>query len=247
MFNNNWSTEQIEQELAAGTRAKAGTDTFDPGYEPPLSSTLGKDAAAVLSKVTDLLENQSLFKSEVRSLRDEIDQLRKENRDERSKFTRAAEEMERELADLRQAKADLERLLGAARGRKVSPPQFPDEEYLARPLVIRTSQSEYLGVLGKVRKHFALRDFVYLVETSANGRRVDLAWELKGGHWSLVVTLEEAGNEQHFILVTQKTVTPSKNVVTEIVRMNVNGSDVPDSLLLSLFKKIKDTFDRQNP
>lgn len=249
MFNSNWSTEQIEQELSATVKGERRTDGPDPAFEPPLSGGGGQDAAAVLSKVTDLLENQSLFKSEVRTLRDEIAALRKERRQDQARYNDAVTAMERELDELRQAKADLEKLMGAGRsfsGKGAGFPQFPDEKYLARPLVIRTQQSEYLGVLGKVRKHFALRDFVYLVETNAHGRKVDLSWERKGEQWSLVVILLEPDQEQHFILVTQQTVTPSKNVVTEIVRLNVNGQDVPDSLLLSLFKKIKDTFDQQS-
>lgn len=252
MFNNNWSTEQIEQELStmnADGRKAAPTDVADPSYEAHLSSAPSQDAAAVLAKVTDLLENQSLFKSEVRTLRDEIAALRQEREQDQARYDETAFSMERELGELRQAKADLESLLASGRirnGRAASAPEFPDEKYLARPLVIRTQQSEYLGVLGKVRKHFALRDFVYLVETNANGRKVDLVWEKQDKLWSLLVTLEENGQEQHFVLVTQMTTTPSKNIVTEIVRLNVNGADVPDSLLLSLFKKIKDTFDRQS-
>ncbi|MBU1611999.1 MAG: MerR family transcriptional regulator [Proteobacteria bacterium] len=249
MFNNNWSTEQIEQELAAPGRTDRRVDATAASFASPLSSGGFNDASAVLAKVTDLLENQSLFKSEVRTLRDEIAEMRKERSDEKSRYGQAITVMEREMEELRHAKEQLERMLRTGRSggtTSAKAPQFPSEDYLARPLVIRTSQSEYLGVLGKVRKHFALRDFVYLVETNASGRKVDLNWEKQGKQWTLVVTLEEPEQEQHFILVTQETTTPNKNRVTEIVRLNVNGADVPDSLLLSLFKKIKDTFDRQS-
>lgn len=247
MFNNNWSTEQIEQELTTLGGAR-GTDRAD-GHGSRMSGGVPQDAAAVLAKVTDLLENQSLFKSEVRTLRDEIATLRHERKQDQVRYENVVSVMERELEELRRTKADLESLMASGRfysKKAATTPQFPDEKYLACPLVIRTQQSEYLGVLGKVRKHFALRDFVYLVETNANGRSVDLAWEKQGKLWSLRVSLHENGLEQHFVLVTQKTITPSKNVVAEIVRLNVNGADVPDSLLLSLFKKIKDTFDRQS-
>jgi hypothetical protein len=101
-------------------------------------------------------------------------------------------------------------------------------------------------VLGKVQKHFALRDFVFMIErNAAAGRKLDLSWELREDQWVLLVTSRdgEEGREQHVVLVTQKTVTPSRNTVTEIVRLNINGNDVPDSLLLTLFKKVKDGFD----
>ncbi len=244
MFNSNWSTEQIEQELASSLASGTRSDAADPSFNPPLSAGAGSDASVVLARVTDLLENQSLFKSEVRSLRDEIAELRQERLNEQKRYDQALSSMELEMADLRLLKMDQEGLGGGKRSKAARAPQFPLEDYLACPLVIRTSQDEFLGVLGKVRKHFALRDFVYLVETSVKGRSVELSWELQNKHWSLVVSLEEDDQEQHFILVTQETVTPSKNVVTEILSLNINGADVPDSLLLSLFKKIKDTFDK---
>ncbi len=244
MFNSNWSTEQIEQELAASLASGARADADKPSFDPSHLTTASNDASVVLARVTDLLENQSLFKSEVRSLRDEIAELRKERLNEQKRYDQVLLNMELELADLKLSKSGKEQLGGDKRVKAARAPQFPLEDYLARPLVIRTSQDEFLGVLGKVRKHFALRDFVYLVETSASGRHVELSWELQNKHWALVVTLEEDDQQQHFILVTQETVTPSKNVVAEILRLNINGEDVPDSLLLSLFKKIKDTFDK---
>jgi hypothetical protein len=50
--------------------------------------------------------------------------------------------------------------------------------------------------------------------------------------------------EQTIVLVARKTVTPSKNTVTEVQRLNINGKDVPDTLMLSLFKQLREGFQR---
>ncbi|WP_022662659.1 MerR family transcriptional regulator [Paucidesulfovibrio longus] len=246
MFNNNWSTEQIEQELAL--RYASGGSVAEARSEKPAEDmdSMVRGMGGVLEKMTDLLENQSLFRSEIRSLRDELAGLKQERQQSEKRYLGALEQMEQEVASLRRAKDELERLL---RQGGSGAPVFPSEEYLSRPLVIRTEQGEYLGVLGKVQKHFALRDFVFMIErNAAAGRRMDMSWEKRDDHWVLLVSARDSedAREQHVVLVTQKTVTPSRNTVTEIVRLNINGNDVPDSLLLSLFKKVKDGFDAWN-
>lgn len=246
MFNNNWSTEQIEQELAL--RYASGGSVAEARSEKPAEDmdSMVRGMGGVLEKMTDLLENQSLFRSEIRSLRDELAGLKQERQQSEKRYLGALEQMEQEVASLRRAKDELERLL---RQGGCGAPVFPSEEYLSRPLVIRTEQGEYLGVLGKVQKHFALRDFVFMIErNAAAGRRMDMSWEKRDDHWVLLVSARDSedAREQHVVLVTQKTVTPSRNTVTEIVRLNINGNDVPDSLLLSLFKKVKDGFDAWN-
>lgn len=120
---------------------------------------------------------------------------------------------------------------------------LPSEAFLSRPLVIRTVQGEYLGVLGGGRKHFTLGDFIALMERNISaGRSIETRWERRTGRWTLVVRArdKESGSDQSILLVVCKTTTPSRNVVTEIVRLNIDGSDVPDSLLLSLFKQVRD-------
>jgi DNA-binding transcriptional MerR regulator len=246
MFNNNWSTEQIEQELAL--RYASGGSVAEARSEKPAEDmdSMVRGMGGVLEKMTDLLENQSLFRSEIRSLRDELAGLKQERQQSEKRYLGALEQMEQEVASLRRAKDELERLL---RQGGCGAPVFPSEEYLSRPLVIRTEQGEYLGVLGKVQKHFALRDFVFMIErNAAAGRRMDMSWEKRDDHWVLLVSARDSedAREQRVVLVTQKTVTPSRNTVTEIVRLNINGNDVPDSLLLSLFKKVKDGFDAWN-
>ena len=123
---------------------------------------------------------------------------------------------------------------------------FPSSDYLERPLVIRNSEGEYLGVSGKGRKHFSLEDFVKLLENSVNSHMsVDLEWQEKGGQWILVIDASEVQSSQKkIVLVTEENVTPNKNTVVRIDSMEINGKAVPGALLFSLFRQIRESFDR---
>lgn len=73
---------------------------------------------------------------------------------------------------------------------------------------------------------------------------VETSWKRKDGHWVLIVRMDDRGKEreQNIILVAKKTVTPNKNTVTEIIRLNIDGNDAPDALLLTLFRQLKTVF-----
>jgi len=121
---------------------------------------------------------------------------------------------------------------------------FPPADFLASPLVI-ASDGEYLGVQGKGKKHFSLEDFVQLIERKeSDAVSVETSWKRQNGHWVLVIRAEDMakGREQNIVLVAQKTVTPNRNTVTEIIRLNIDGNDAPDALLLTLFRQLKTVF-----
>ena len=239
MFNDNWSTEQIEKELALKFSMLMNDQQYDQSNDQQ-SSTTGVDSFAreiggVLAKMSDVLQNQSLFRSEIRSLRDEVEALRQERKESEKAYAERVDSLEREVGSLRR------RLSGQERGGGID---FPPEEFLASPLVI-CSEGEYLGVQGKGRKHFSLKDFVHLIERKVSASMgVETSWKRQDGHWVLVVRTEDARKkrEQNVVLVAKKTVTPSRNVVTEIIRLNIDGNDAPDALLLTLFRQLKSVF-----
>jgi DNA-binding transcriptional MerR regulator len=235
MFNDNWSTEQIEQELALKFGMLMNDQQSDQGFEQPISSSAMQDLAGVLSRMSDVLDNQSLFRSEIRSLRDEVAALRAEREAESAR-------QEEAVRTLRDEVASLKRRLSAGGGAG-SGIDFPPAEFLASPLVI-ASGGEFLGVQGK-GKHFSLKDFVQLIERKESATvAVETSWKRQDGHWVLVVRTEDAdgGREQNIVLVAKKTVTPSRNTVTEIIRLNIDGNDAPDALLLTLFRQLKTVF-----
>lgn len=235
MFNDNWSTEQIENELALKFSTLMSDQQHDQLFEQPLSSHGVQELSGVLSKMSDVLENQSLFRSEIRSLRDEVAKLRAERDDETRRRRDAVEGLRKEVASLKR------KLVSKESGGGID---FPPADFLASPLVIKSS-GEYLGVQGKGMKHFSLEDFVQLIERKESDTvAVETSWKRQNGHWVLVIRTENAdkAREQNVVLVAKKTVTPSKNTVTEIIRLNIDGNDAPDALLLTLFRQLKTVF-----
>jgi DNA-binding transcriptional MerR regulator len=253
MYGLNWSTEQIENELSLKFGALVETINNDQQLinEAGLESssdmqTVIKGLSSVLGKVSDLLSNQALFQTELRDLREEISTLRTEKRKLSAETNERIMDMAMEIGRLKRDRAELFRLLRAGgTGSDVS--SFPSSDYLTRPLVIRNSEGDYLGVSGKGRKHFSLEDFVKLLENSITSHRsVDLEWKQSNGQWVLVIDASESGvaAQREIVLVTEENVTPNNNTVVRIDSMEINGKSVPGALLFSLFKQIRDSFDR---
>ncbi len=255
MYGMNWSTEQIENELSI----KFGVLIDKIKNEQQVINNAGLDAssdmqsviqglASVIEKVSDLLSSQMLFQSEIRELRDEVASLRSEKHKLEAQVNERVLDLAMEIGQLKRDRVELFRLLrkgGVSSGPDES--SFPSTAYLERPLVIQNSEGEYLGVAGKGRKHFSLEDFVKLLENSVNSHRsVDLKWEKKDSSWILVITANEdvSGDEKAIVLVTEENITPNNNTVVRIVTMSINDKNVPDALLFSLFKQIRDSFVR---
>ena len=255
MYGMNWSTEQIENELSI----KFGMLINHIKNEQQVINNAGLDAgsdmqsviqglASVIEKVSDLLSSQMLFQSEIRELKDEVAGLRSEKHKLEAQFNERVLDLAMEVGQLKRDRVELFRLLrkgGVSSGPDES--SFPSTAYLERPLVIQNSEGDYLGVAGKGRKHFSLEDFVKLLENSVNSHRsVDLKWEKKDSSWVLVITANEdvSGDEKAIVLVTEENITPNNNTVVRIVTMSINEKNVPDALLFSLFKQIRDSFVR---
>lgn len=235
MFNNNWSAEQIENDLSVKFNMLIGDQQSEQSFDQSMSDLGVQELAGVLSRMSDVLDNQSLFRSEIRSLRDEVAALREEREKEARRQGEVIDGLQKELVSLRK------KLSGGTAGGGID---FPPADFLASPLVI-ASDGEYLGVQGKGKKHFSLEDFVQLIERKeSDAVSVETSWKRQNGHWVLVIRAEDMakGREQNIVLVAQKTVTPNRNTVTEIIRLNIDGNDAPDALLLTLFRQLKTVF-----
>ena len=253
MYGMNWTTEQIENELSLKFGALVETINTDQQLinEAGLESssdmqTVIKGLSSVLGKVSDLLSNQALFQTELRDLREELSTLRSEKRKLSAETNERIMDMAMEIGRLKRDRAELFRLLRAG-GTGPDESSFPSSGYLEQPLVIRNSEGEYLGVAGKGRKHFSLEDFVKLLENSVTSHRsVDLEWKEADGQWILVIDASESGaaSQKKIVLVTEENVTPNNNTVVRIDSMEINGKAVPGALLFSLFKQIRESFDR---
>lgn len=252
MYGMNWSTEQIEKELSLNFSMLIDQINNDQqvinnagiNHSSEVHSMISS-LSAVLGKISDMLANQSLFQAEIRDLRDEVAEMRKEKRSLENRLTSRIQNLSLEVEKLNRDRENLFKQFKGEYFDENNMSDFPDEEYLGNPLVIKNTQGEYLGVLGKERRHFSLENFVSLLESSITSRRsVDFFWERKNDSWILRISAEDADSlsNKEILLSTRKIKTPSNNIVTQIVDMTINEKMVPEALLLSLFKQIKDSF-----
>lgn len=103
MFNDNWSTEQIERELALKFSVLMDDQQSDQQIDQSVSAKDFRGIAGVLSKMSDVLENQSLFRSEIRSLRDEVADLRRERKESESRYLERVAGLEKDIVKLKRS------------------------------------------------------------------------------------------------------------------------------------------------
>jgi DNA-binding transcriptional MerR regulator len=249
MYDRNMTSEQIEERLAgrpdigAETAASAQAGVGDAAGEE--RGEMMRQLAGVLERMSGLMEGHKAFQTEIESLRREVSRLRKDRRD----LERASEErirtLEEQIELLRLEKDEMQRFIsdrakgdGAFRSR-------PSRLFMNLPLVIRSSQGEYLGVTGRSRNHFTLHDLLQLIKRNVReGNKIDFHWEREEDGWILKVSSEAAssGKDRDLLFSLGEMTTPSKNLVVRLRRMVVDGNTVPETMLLGLFKKIKDSF-----
>jgi len=239
MFNDNWSTEQVEQELALKFSLLMDKEMLTQQSSQfsfgGISTDFSQEISGVLAKISDVLENETLFRSEIKVLKDKVETLQSEIRSSEARYKDKIVFLEHEIADLKKLTSSSKQAGGI---------DFPSLDFLSSPLVI-CSDGEYLGVQGKGRSHFSLKDFVHLIERKESDiMKVSTSWKRKSRHWVLVVHTQdlEKKREQDIILVAKRTITPSQNIVTEINRLNIDGTDAPDILLLTLFRQLRSVF-----
>ncbi len=252
MFENNWSAEQIEENLSQDF-----SHLFKPGNNGSTSGgqagsgendnrpALVNEITTVLDKMSGVLENQALFRTEIDTLRAEVTQLRKDKADLEVFYKDKIEGLEKELEEMQAERNELMRqFLEFANSQHDNLTQPPDT-FLKLPLVIRTSEGEYLGVAGRT-KHFNLSEFIRIVRSNTSARKtVSLQWQRRNKSWILTIFTNDLDNRckhEHELQVFQ-TVTPNRNNVVQLTSLSIDGNSVPDPFLLVILRKIKDGFD----
>ncbi|TVM16897.1 MerR family transcriptional regulator [Oceanidesulfovibrio indonesiensis] len=244
MFNNNYSAEQVERDLA-----RKFSPMHDTGAAPNEARSLS-ELASVVEKLSDLLDTQALFRAEIESLRTELSTLRQEKELIEKRYRDEIGRLETEVAELRRERTDMfekiwERIDRKDRG-GTGHAKSPDSDFMHLPLVVMNDKGEYLGVAGK-HGHFSLQEFIRIVRRNAreSDRRVTLRWDAAGsdGYVLTLTTRGTDGQGHEHAIELQQTVTPNGNRVVRIARLTIDGNPVPDPFLLVLFRKIRDGFD----
>ena len=109
MFTENWSVDQIEKELSLKFGRLKNDQHNDQSNDRSTgfgeSFGFSREVSDILAKMADAMENQALFRSEIRALRDEVESLRRERRDIERDNADKVSALEAEIAALRRRMA----------------------------------------------------------------------------------------------------------------------------------------------
>ncbi|BBD08289.1 DUF2046 domain-containing protein [Desulfovibrio ferrophilus] len=199
----------------------------------------------LLERVSGLLDDQTLYRREIGSLREEVSVLKSGLAEREAAHERAVRDMEAELTFLREENKRLSHYVETHIRRGNPLHSKPSEAFLGLPLVIRSEHDEYLGVAAPTKGAFTPKGLVGLIQKSASASRsVDMDWDRDRDHWILKVltTAPETGCEQALVFMLHEVRTPNRNLVARLAHLIVDGNEVPDNFLLGFFKQLRDTF-----
>ncbi len=203
-----------------------------------------RQLTGVLDKMTGLLDDQNRLSGDVDDLRNEVAQLKRQKRELELGYKKRIHHFEATLRELQNDRDALTRMFMDYVNSQSSSPTTPPEYIMCLPLVIRSEKNEYLGVADR-NKHFNLKEFMRGIDKNSDGSKTfSLQWERRDIRWILrLSTVDNNSGRRHcHLLEIRPTLTPKKNMVARLVNLTIDGNVVPESLLLLLFKKIKDTF-----
>ncbi|HWR03401.1 MAG TPA: hypothetical protein VN419_05220 [Humidesulfovibrio sp.] len=252
MGKADWSLDHLERDLAAGF-SLLGRSERDGGLgvgEPQaLADGVLQCMNGALLKVSESLEAQNRLRRELAQAREEF----------RAAQVAQAERIKGLEADV----AALKRALDEERGRVQTAltrldadesPHFPPDEYLGRPLVLRSAQGDFLGVTDRSGQALSLLGFVRLVEgagqaagrdTCRANRVVGSCWEVRAGGWCLTLSLLGPLVRKCYVLETRYQHTPSGNKVTQLSEMRVDGVPVPQEFVVQMFRQLRESLQEE--
>lgn len=243
MGNADWSLDQLEQDLADGFALLGRSERrggLGAGESSAFADGVMRCMNGALMKVSESLEAQA-------SLRRELDCERLERQRARDEHDRRIRNLEDEIQALRKcleqerewSRTALSRLdAGAVR-------LSPSEEYLSRPLVLRSQQGDFLGVTDRAGLALTLAGFLRLVEgQGAAPRMLGTCWEADAEGWRLLVSVSAPRPRCHS-LVTRPWLTPSGNRVTLLESLAVDGRAVPQEYALQMFRQLRESMQEQ--
>jgi polyhydroxyalkanoate synthesis regulator phasin len=237
MGKMDWSVDQLEHDLASsfallGRMEQGGA--LAPGESAALADGVMRCMNGALLKVSESLETQSLLRRELDAMREELSRTGSAHQAFMQAQDKRIHMLEDEVKTLRAQSLLAEDALR----------HFPSDEFLSRPLVVRSSQGDFLGLSVVAGQPLCMGDFVRLVEQGGDQRRIVCTlWEERGSDWFLTMSLsgQGAAYRRCYVLETRAVLTPSGNHVTELVSMAEDGVPVSDDFLLQMFRQLRET------
>ncbi|WP_027184246.1 hypothetical protein [Desulfovibrio inopinatus] len=253
MTSRDGSFDAMKQELHFKYDTLSKKTASDTDFLPPIDVE-GEDAdrqgqivrqlTGVLDTMTGLLDDQNRLSLDIDELRNEVGVLKRQKRELEFAYKQKIHHFEVTLRELQNDRDALTRMFMDYVNSQSGSPTTPPDYIMCLPLVIRSEKNEFLGVADK-NKHFNLKEFMRGIERNRDGKKTfSLQWERRDIRWILRLNTVEnhIGRRHCHILEIRPTLTPKKNMVARLVNLTIDGNAVPESLLLLLFKKIKDTF-----
>jgi len=247
MGNADWSLDHLERDLAAGfalldQAERAGG--LGSGESGALAEGVLQCMNGALIKVSESLEAQNRMRRELALSRDEFQRAQ-------SLQAERIQVLEAEVAALRQT-LDEERRRVRFESLRLSPgkaPQIPPDDYLTRPLVLRSQQGEFLGVADSTGQALSLAGFQRLVEGgwgTRGDRVVASCWEARAGSWCLTLCFTgRVYSRKCYVLETNPLRTPSGNKVTLLSSIILDGSQVPQGYMVQMFRHLRESFQEE--
>lgn len=238
MYDDNKAAGQIERELALRFGAASGAGA---GACP--DADLSRSVSRVVDKMAGVLDAQQVYRAEIEALRREVRDLRVEMDRREAEHAAALDAARAEAEALRREKCRLEDYVRRRIEQGNPLHSRPGAEFMALPLVILSDRKEFLGLGGKARGCFTPQSLLSLIQSSQRaGRSVETFWDRDQEHWILRVRVQGGEREQNIVFMLRRTLTPSRNLVARLAHMIVDGQEVPEPYLLSLFRQIRESF-----
>jgi len=237
MGKMDWSVDQLEHDLAAsfallGRMEQGGA--LAPGESAALADGVLRCMNGALLKVSESLEAQAELRRELDTLRQEFGRIGALHQAFMQTQEDRIRSLEGEVQSLRAQSLLAEDALR----------HFLSDEFLSRPLVVRSAHGDFLGVSVVSGQALCMGDFVRLVEQGGDFRRIVCTlWEQSGTDWFLTMSLsgQGAARRRCYVLETRAVLTPSGNHVTELVGMVEDGVAVSGDFLLQMFRQLRES------
>jgi hypothetical protein len=254
-FNQKWSWEQIEDELAAHYAIVLGQygDPIEYGPNSPApiadNQALLKEMTASMGKIASALDQQSVLLAQLHQFRNELSSLRDEKQQADKKYREQIDRLENELDRIKNGHGQ-ETFRQAGSENAQHGTQSPGSDFLTNPLTVHYPPQRYIGIRDNRNAALNLNQLIQTIQSNAYGSKaVAFSWKETGGAWTLTASLKDPNTqkERKIMLQAKATITPQANSVTEVVRMTIEGRELSKDDLLKFFKLYQAEINREGP